>query len=194
LLSLASRFGITLATIPNAVPYLSISPSIDHARLVHGRGETLSVGLVWAGSQSNTNDANRSIPLEHFFPLTGIADVECFSLQIGPRAVDLGSSGATSLIHDLSPSITDFADTAALIRQLDLVITVDTAVAHLAGALGHPAFVLLPYTPDWRWLGSREDSPWYPSLRLFRQKTPRDWQAIICDVTAAVTEFASKRR
>ncbi|HEX3974288.1 MAG TPA: glycosyltransferase family 9 protein [Stellaceae bacterium] len=115
-------------------------------------------------------------------------------MQIGPRAVDLGSSGATSLIHDLSPSITDFADTAALIRQLDLVITVDTAVAHLAGALGHPAFVLLPYTPDWRWLGSREDSPWYPSLRLFRQKTPRDWQAIICDVTAAVTEFASKRR
>jgi ADP-heptose:LPS heptosyltransferase len=105
---------------------------------------------------------------------------------MGPHAADIAAMSATPLIHDLTPQIQDFADTARLIQQLDLVLCVDTSVAHLTGALGKPAFVLLPYTPDWRWLAWREDTPWYPSLRLFRQAAPRDWTSVIARVRDTV--------
>jgi ADP-heptose:LPS heptosyltransferase len=111
---------------------------------------------------------------------------------MGPRADDIAAVSATPLIHDLKPQIQDFADTARLIQQLDLVICIDTSVAHLAGALGRPAFVLLPYTPDWRWLGRREDCPWYPSLRLFRQASLRDWKSVIARVRDAVAAILAR--
>jgi hypothetical protein len=111
---------------------------------------------------------------EDLFTPRRIAGVALYSLQRGPRAADIAAASAAPLVHDLKPQIQDFADTARPIRQLDLVVCIDSAVAHLAGSLGRPAFVLLPYTPDWRWLGRREDSPWYPSLSLFRQTSPRD--------------------
>ena len=123
-------------------------------------------------------------------PLPGVA---LYSLQKGARAADIAASGATALIHDLSPAIHDFADTARLLMQLDLLITVDTAPAHLAGALGRPAFVLLPFTPDWRWMGQREDTPWYPSLRLFRQAAPRAWEPVIARVRAAIETALARK-
>ena len=102
------------------------------------------------------------------------------------RTADIQTLGAQALVHDLGSKLTDFAETAALLPQLDLIVAVDTAVIHLAGALGVPTFVLIPYTPDWRWLRSRDDTPWYPSLRLFRQPKPREWDSVFDRVRAAV--------
>jgi len=189
LLSMPSRLGITLATIPNTVPYIAAPLAVIGPSVRRPRETRLAVGIVWAGRPDHTNDHNRSMTLEDLFPLADLPGVALYSLQMGPRADDIAAVSATPLIHDLKPQIQDFADTARLIQQLDLVICIDTSVAHLAGALGRPAFVLLPYTPDWRWLGRREDCPWYPSLRLFRQASLRDWKSVIarvCDAVAAI--------
>jgi len=111
-------------------------------------------------------------------------DVACYSLQVGPQAVEL--AGADLPIHDLSPGLSDFADTAAAVRALDLVISVDTAVAHLAGALARPIWTLLPVAPDWRWMLGRDTSPWYPTMRLFRQETRGDWNGVFARLDAAL--------
>jgi ADP-heptose:LPS heptosyltransferase len=112
--------------------------------------------------------------------------VQYYSLQKGPHAEDIATVGARPLVRDLGPAIGDFGDTARLVMQLDVVVTVDTAVAHLAGALGRPAFVLIPFTPDWRWMAKREDTPWYPTLRLIRQPAPREWKSVIASVRARI--------
>jgi hypothetical protein len=136
--------------------------------------------LVWAGNPGHANDHRRSIPRHLFTPLIeSRPDTTWVSLQVG--ATD---GGPTML--DAGPDLRDFADTAALIAALDLVITVDTAVAHLAGAMGKPTWLLLPFSPDWRWMLGRDDTPWYPSVRLFRQPTPGDWPAAIAQATAAL--------
>jgi ADP-heptose:LPS heptosyltransferase len=124
--------------------------------------------------------------LEYLLALADIPGVALYGLQVGPRAADIRALSAQGLVHDLSPEIRDFADTARLILQLDRIVTIDSAVAHLAGALARPTFVLVPFTPDWRWLRGREDSPWYPTLRLFRQETPRDWAGVVRRVRAAL--------
>jgi tetratricopeptide (TPR) repeat protein len=179
LLSLPGILGTSGETIPCDVPYLSA----DRERAKRLRGQLadltggLKVGLVWAGKPSHKNDRNRSLDFESVVGLLGLKDIFYFSLQIGPRADDLRTAGCDGLITDLSGSIKDFADTAIVLEALDLLVTVDTSPAHLAGALGKPVWVLLPYVPDWRWLLERDDSPWYPSLRLFRQERPNDWSS-----------------
>jgi hypothetical protein len=121
----------------------------------------------------------RSIPLKEFLPLLQTADCDFFSLQVGPRAADLAALPAGIPVADIGSRVRDFADTAAVMRQLDVIISVDTAALHLAGALARPAWGLLPYAPDWRWLLQREDTPWYPTLRLFRQVALGDWAGVI---------------
>ncbi len=193
LLSLPRAFGTTLAAIPAAVPYLSAEPeAIAHWRDRLGDGPGLKVGFAWAGSPLHRNDARRSIAVEEFEPLMRLAGVRWFALQVGDRAADLARLPG-GLVTDLAPYLTDFAETAAAVHNLDLVITVDTALAHLTGALARPAFVLLRERPDWRWLLAREDSPWYPSLRLFRQRRAGDWQEVMARLRAVLAPMATPR-
>lgn len=185
LLSLPLAFGTQLETIPAWQNGYLRSPAADIAywsqRLPAGRRR---IGLVWSGNRLHTNDANRSLPLEKLLPLIQADDV-LVSLQKDIKEQDgtvLRGAGLT----DLENEVRDFADTAALISALDLVITVDTSVAHLAGALGKPVWVMLPFAPDFRWFLDRDDSPWYPSMRLFRQQRPGDWDGVIARVGAAL--------
>ncbi|MCH8036190.1 MAG: hypothetical protein IIC53_03595, partial [Proteobacteria bacterium] len=180
LLSLPHLLGTTEATVPTAVPYLSPEPgAVEVWRHRVGRGEELKVGLVWAGSPGHKNDRNRSISLERLRPLLDVPGIRFFALQVGERASDIEAVGLQGLIDDISPDLNDFADTAAALSVLDLLISVDTAPAHLAGALGRPVWLLLPFVPDWRWMMDREDSPWYPTMRLFRQPMRSDWLSVI---------------
>jgi tetratricopeptide (TPR) repeat protein len=179
LLSLPSAFGTTVETIPNTVPYLTppADASAVWARRLASRSG-LKVGLVWSGNPANKLNTTRSIPLAMLEILWGISGVHWFSLQVGQAANDI-EGAAKAEINDLSPFLTDFAETAAAICHLDLVISVETAVAHLAGALGRPVWVPLAFVPAWRWLLEREDSPWYPTMRLFRQESAGDWTGVI---------------
>jgi hypothetical protein len=150
-----------------------------------------NVGIAWAGKPSHKNDRNRTMSFEFLLPLCELPNVRSFSLQKGEAAAQLTAAGTEALVQPLGHLLGDFADTAAVVNRLDLVITVDTALAHLAGALGRPVWTLLPYAPDWRWMYQREDSPWYPTMRLFRQTTPGDWPKVIARVRAALARFAS---
>jgi hypothetical protein len=165
--------GINLQNIPANVPYLFAEAELSarwQAKMKDLPG--LKVGLVWAGRAEHRNDFNRSMPLASLFPLAEIPGISFISLQKGEAAKQ--SPGPLKLI-DWTNDLHDFADTAGLVANLDLVISVDTSVVHLAGAMGKPAWVLLPFSPDWRWMLHREDSPWYPTLRLFRQERDVDW-------------------
>lgn len=187
ILSLPYIFGTTLETIPATVPYLRAPES----GLVLTSDDGLKIGLVWAGSPKHSDDANRSMSLNAILSLLTQAGARWHSLQVGPPSRDIRRLGLSPVVHDLNPRLTDFADTASAISQLDLVITVDTAVAHLAGALGKPVWIMLPYTADWRWLESRADSPWYPTARLFRQPLPGNWGPVIEDVKQAIGRLRS---
>ena len=169
-LSLPGIFGTTLETVPANVPYLPADPS-PHAFPKHA----LNVGLVWAGRRTHVDDANRSLELEAFRPLLELPRVRLVSLQVGERRAELRTTPGFGCIDDLGAGIEDFVESANLVAALDLVISVDTAAAHLAGALGKPVWTLLPFVSDWRWLRNRDDSPWYPSMRLFRQTQGRVW-------------------
>ena len=186
LLSLPLAFATRLETVPAAVPYLAAPPervALWAARL--GPKAVPRVGIACAGRATNWNDRNRSIGLAQLLALA-IPGVTLISLQKQLRALDRELLEAQPHICRLGEEFTDFADTAAVIGELDLVISVDTAVAHLAGAMGKPVFILLPYAPDWRWLLERSDSPWYPTARLFRQTRPGDWDSVIAEVRAAL--------
>jgi precorrin-6B methylase 2 len=156
------------------------------------REDAFKVGLVWAGDPDHLRDRYRSIPLALLAPLTEVEGVRFYSLQKGERAQQIGSTPSFASIVDLGPELCDFAETAAVIGELDLLICVDTSVAHLAGALGMPVWVLVPMPADWRWLEGREDSPWYPTMRLFRQVRQGDWEEVIGRVKAALA--ATSRR
>lgn len=191
LMSLPLVFRTTLGAIPSRMPYLAILQEVADwtaNRAAKKLGEAartgLRVGIAWAGSPAHMRDRFRSIPLELLKPLLGLAGARFFSLQLGPAAMELISAGVP--VIDLAPEIEDMADTAALIANLDLVIAVDTAVAHLAGALARPVWVMLPLAPDWRWLLDREDSPWYPTMRLFRQSRLGDWAPVVEAVRSAL--------
>ena len=186
--SLPLVFNTTLETIPAASSYLP-QPAADRLRRWEDRlgpHETLRVGLVWSGNPRHINDRDRSIRLREMLPLLEIG-ATFLSLQKDPRPDDKVTLAGTRII-DWTVELTDFAETAALISCLDLVISVDTSVAHLAAAQGCPTWILLPYTPDYRWLLDRDDSPWYPSARLFRQDESRVWDSVIARVNAALRD------
>jgi hypothetical protein len=138
--------------------------------------------LAWSGNPAHANDRNRSIPLARLQPLWSLVGPSFISVQRDVREGDAGVlAGATRLVH-LGGELSDFADTAAVLALADLVISVDSAVAHLAGAMGRPVSILLPFSPDWRWMLAREDSPWYPTARLFRQPEIGDWESVVARV------------
>lgn len=187
-LTLPLVFGTTPHTIPNIVPYLK--PDADKVNKWHRQlssNRKLRVGLAWQGTSSHDDDRNRSCPLNDFQILNDVDGITFYSLQIGHGSEQLEGVSETLTITDFTGELRDFSDTAAFIHNLDLVISVDTAVAHLAGALGKPVWTLLPFVPDWRWLLKREDSPWYPSMRLFRQSLPGDWSEVFARVKHELT-------
>ncbi len=191
LMSLPRVFGTTLHSIPAAVPYLHAPAHIRAAwRDRLGTDGSLKVGLVWSGDPRHARDRQRSIPLAELAPIIEVEGVRWFSLQKGAAAAELKQARFDRTIVDLGPDLYEYADTAAAIENLDLVVTVDTSVAHLAGALGKAVWVLLPYVADWRWLEGREDSPWYPTMRLFRQRAPDGWSEVIRRVAGALEERA----
>ncbi len=180
--SLPLAFGAELTTIPATVPYLAAPAGGRPIALPEG----CRVGLTWAGNLGHLNDRNRSIPLQRLSPLFELADVGFVALQKELREGDAEALRQWPNVTAVSKTLTDFAETAALVSQLDLVITVDTSMAHLAGALGKAVWILLPFSPDWRWLLGRSDSPWYPTARLFRQKVPGDWDGVVAEVRGAL--------
>jgi tetratricopeptide (TPR) repeat protein len=192
LLSLMLAFGTDLGSIPAEVPYLSApKPLVQQWRERLGRGRGKRVGLVWAGRPEHRRDRDRSLSIGALAPLAAIHGVNFFSLQKGPRAAEAKNLSDGVAIEDIAPMLGDFAETAAAMAALDLIITVDTSVAHLAGATGRPVWVLLPRIPDWRWLLDREDSPWYPTVRLFRQAKAGDWASVIDRVAAELRRWVA---
>ena len=191
LLSLPRVLGTTPDDVPAQVPYLAADGT-----QAAGWSQRLSelpgrkVGLVWAGLPQYSDDAHRSLPLARLAPLGSVAGVTLVSLQTGAAAGQLATLPAGLAIYDASPGLRDFADTAALVAALDLVISVDTATAHLAGALGKPVWLLNRFDTDWRWLIDRADSPWYPSMRIFRQPRRGDWDSVISQICAELARDA----
>jgi ADP-heptose:LPS heptosyltransferase len=182
--------GTTFRTIPHQVPYLAAEPDrIKHWRSRMPLDNKLKVGIVWAGQPSHANDRNRSITLSHLDRLAAVPDVWFCSLQKGKASQQIYSRTNRLQLANWEKELKDFGDTAALIANLDLVITVDTAVAHLTGAMGKPIWVLIPFVPDWRWMLERSDSPWYPTLRLFRQPVFGDWDTPVEKIATALSEL-----
>ncbi|KPA12382.1 TPR repeat containing protein, partial [Candidatus Magnetomorum sp. HK-1] len=187
--SLPNIFKTSLKTIPLDIPYL-FAPENEKSILVQTieMMDGFRVGISWAGSPVHKDDKIRSCSIDLFYPLTQINNVILFSLQKGSAALALKQSPKMPVI-DLSDLIQDFSDTATAINHLDLVITVDTATAHLAGAMGKPTWVMLPFAPDWRWMRDRTDSPWYPTIRLFRQQSPGNYLAVIETIKHALLKM-----
>ncbi|HXW26236.1 MAG TPA: tetratricopeptide repeat protein, partial [Xanthobacteraceae bacterium] len=195
-MSLPRVLGVILDNLPaRRVPYLRAEPAAVErwARRLAGTGSGLRVGLAWAGNPKHAADSRRSIPVERLADLVRVPGVRFYSLQVGERAQDLALLPAGRVV-DLSGELTTFAETAAALANLDLVVTVDTALGHLAGAIGRPCWTLLAFSPDWRWLTERSDSPWYPSLRLFRQASPGAWDEVLARVGRALAERTAARR
>lgn len=204
LMSLPFVLGLGADLDADRVPYLyapgAPSEAIASALPARGGGAPLRAGVVWAGQPKHQNDRNRSLSLETLLPLFDVPGVEWYSVQKGDAAEAqlapvneaLASRGVRA-ITPLGPSFGSFIDTAHALAALDVVITVDTGVAHLAGAMGVPVFVLLPHVPDWRWQVDRSDSPWYPRTRLFRQATARDWTPVVASVRDAVASLVASR-
>jgi Flp pilus assembly protein TadD len=197
---LPRAFETTLESIPHAVPYLAADPAlVAHWARRLPATRSLRVGLVWAGQARPWLpgfvglDQRRSTGLATLAPLAAVSGVQFVSLQKGPAAADARTSAAAFDLLDLMDEARDFADTAAIVANLDLVISVDTSVVHLAGAMGKPVFLLDRYDHCWRWLSGRDDSPWYPSLRIFRQTRPGEWTPVIARVAAALTRMVADR-
>lgn len=193
LMSLPHGCGTTLEKIPAETPYLYICDERRAQWQQRIGGAGFKVGLVWAGRETHANNQRRSCGLAALAPLAGVKGVQFYSLQKGAAALDAASQPAGMVIEDLAPQLNDFSDTAAAIEQLDLVIAVDTAVAHLAGTLGKPVWILNYFPPEWRWLLGRDDSPWYPTMRLFRQSaTDADWSPVVERVAQALSHVAAR--
>ena len=204
LLSLARVLAVDEATIPRTVPYLSppgdppsglVLPANRRERRIghggperrnSGGGPERRIGLAWAGSPKHARDAERSCPLEALRPLFDLPGIAWYSLQKGAQSVEPRALGLAERIVDLTPHINDLADTAHAAAAMDLIITVDTALGHIAGAMGRPVWELLNFNADWRWMLDRDDSPWYPHSRLFRQPRRGDWASVVAEVRAAL--------
>ena len=182
LMSLPHVFKATIDTIPATVPYVD-APALrrrkDNPSLLLSGSDDPRIGIVWAGDPNNRIDRHRSCSLNNFLPILTVAEITFYSLQKGEHKKDLADLPSHVQVHDLEPQLRDFGDVAIIIDQLDLVISVDTSVAHLAGALGKPVWVMLSHVADWRWMLEGEATPWYPTMRLFRQTRPGDWTGVI---------------
>jgi tetratricopeptide (TPR) repeat protein len=187
LLSLPRIFHTMLRDIPATIPYLFAEPGLMQRWRQELQGLAgFKIGIAWQGNPKHQNDRNRSIPLSCFEPLTRSSGVRLLSLQEGAGVEQLQHVAERFAIMELGSRLQDFRDTAAVLKNLDLVITCDSALAHLAGALGVPVWVALPLIPDWRWLLDRNDSPWYPTMRLFRQDKRGDWQGVFQRMAVAL--------
>jgi ADP-heptose:LPS heptosyltransferase len=189
-MSVAGALGVVADTIPAAVPYVTADPArrseIAATLALHGR--SLNVGLAWTGSKHHANDRRRSMALATLAPLFALPGIAWFTLQKEDDESEAATAAAAGIRRVTTAG--DFDDSASLAAQTDLVITVDTGIAHLAGALARPTWVLLPFAPDWRWRLDRHDSPWYPTMRLFRQPRPGDWDQVVREVATALRELA----
>ena len=187
MLSLPGIFGTTLETIPANAPYITADPKLETLwRMQIGQNEDFRIGIVWAGNPKNKWGRKRSSSLADFAPLTDIPGLTFYSLQKGTASAEAFNPPEKMKLINLESELNDFTDTTAVIANLDLVISVDTAVAHLAGSIGKPIWNLLYFAPDWRWLQNRDDSPWYPGMRLFRQTRPNDWSGVFEQVKKAL--------
>jgi hypothetical protein len=193
LLSLPHVLGVTLESIPAAMPYIDVAAirrRKDPSTLpVLKSSSRFKVGMVWAGSPTHRNDRQRSCALREFLPVLQTPGIDFYSVQKGERGEELAQLPPAVQVQDLAPYLHDFGDLAVILDQLDLVITVDTAVAHMAGALGKPVWVVLSYVPDWRWGLEGESTPWYPTMRLFRQARAGDWAEVMERVAHALGKW-----
>jgi len=193
LMELPEILGTILDSIPATVPY--VAPPVDSTLALDTPPNTgLKIGFVWSTSPTNSTTPRRSCSLSYFLSLLEIPGVALYSLHKEPPASDLAALESQPRLQDLRSHLQDFGDTAAAIAQLDLIITVDTAVAHLAGALGKPVWTLLPFVADWRWLRDRSDSPWYPTMRLFRQPRHGDWDSVFQQVRRSLEATLQDRQ
>lgn len=195
MMSLPMVMGLKLTDLPGAIPYLSV----DRGQMQKWRRRLDKlprpiVALVWAGRPNHTNDAKRSMTLEALAPLGAVEGCSFISIQKGPRAGDANNPPPGLSLLNLDSEIADFDDTAAILSIADLLISVDSSPIHLAGALNRPAWVMLPYLSEWRWLTEREDSPWYPSLRLFRQQSAGDWAGLVQRLAISLKGFAEETK
>jgi tetratricopeptide (TPR) repeat protein len=191
--SLPRVFGTRLDTIPRELAYLHAEPrrtATWRARLDDLMPSGFRrVGIAWAGRPTHNNDLNRSMRLGEFAPIAALEGVALLSLQKGEGQKAIAEYYGRAPLFNLGAEVDDFLDTMSIIDLLDIVVTVDTAIAHLAAAMGKPVWILLPLAPDWRWLLERADSPWYPSARLFRQRSAGDWSGVMRDVAKALSEL-----
>ena len=186
ILSLAYKLGVTLKGLQHyQAPYLKAPNCITLP--IKKSKQYSNIGIVWSGNSKHPNDENRSCSLAELAPLFHLERTKWISLQVGPRATDINN--IETEILDISKYLTDFSRTAAIISQLDLVIAVDTAALHLSGAIGARTIALLPFEPDWRWMIGRYDSPWYPTLRLFRQDHVKDWSTVVNKISLEIQKF-----
>ena len=192
LLSLPLVLGTELNTIPAKVPYVFPDPAQTDAWRRRLAGNLVRVGLVWGGNPIFPHELWRAIPLEQLAPLTNLEGTTFYSLQVGPPAGQMKPLGDRVRLIDLQGELKDFADTAAIVANLDLVISMDTSVVHLVGAMGKPVWILLHKSSDWRWFLDREDSPWYPTARLFRQSTLGNWHDVVTRVERELRELVMR--
>ncbi len=189
MMSLTHLLGTNLNNIPRADGYFRTKPEkVAHFRAQLADLPGIKVGLVWSGNPKHMNDRNRSLSLAPMLSAFGTSGAHFISVMKEVRPADRQHMDATGLVRDFSAQLNDFTDTAALIECLDVVISVDTSVAHIAGAIGRPIWMLLPFSPDWRWMNDRSDTPWYSSMKLYRQANPHDWDSALA---AAATDLAS---
>lgn len=178
--------GTRLDTIPAPVPYIHADPQktvgwADRLSTLLPKGYR-RIGIAWAGRPTHTNDRNRSTRLETLWPFAELPRTALVSLQKGPATAQIAEYWGRAPLISIGPELHDYSDTMAVIDCLDLVVCVDTSIGHLTAAMGKPAWIMLPFAPDWRWLMGRSDSPWYPTVRLFRQQTPRDWGPVVAAI------------
>ncbi len=193
LLDLPLIFNTTVKTIDDCVPYLFADSTSAKSWRIRLNGPEFKVGIVWAGSPTHKNDRHRSCLIENFIGLTEVPGVRLYALQKPPASNQLKQLPDNTMITNIADQFEDFADTAAAIENLDLVISVDTAVLHLAGAMGKPVWALLPFVPDFRWMLDRTDTPWYPTMRLFRQSRLGGWDDVFERVTNQLKQLVADK-
>ncbi len=196
LMSLPAVFGTTVETVPWAGAYLGAEAeaAVEKRRLFPSVGREPRIGLAWAGNSRYKGDGLRSVRLEKLLPLLRRPEITWISLQKGEAAQQLAELPRDVSVLDGSSVDKDLAETAALVATLDLVITTDTCIAHLAGAMGKPVWILLPHLGDWRWMQDRETTPWYPTARLLRQSEPGDWAGLVERVAGELEGFKLRRK